>query len=184
MSKKTLNLQKISVKEYAELSDTTSYDVILRHCKPEKNFLDKDGDILQMSYTNVKYCLSILTNDVTWKDIAEVFYYVFGVSESEFFNADIVSYFKAKNYIDNTFKTILDNEIALSKGGNVNVSKWQSAGGDRLTPYEKVLSLDQLGERYGIYPFDLGRKPYSEIFYLIAMVKTVNEVNYNYSKEN
>jgi hypothetical protein len=77
---------------------------------------------------------------------------------------------------------IIENESVLAKGSNVNVTKWQMAGGDRLNQFNNVISLDQLAERYGVYPFELGRKPYSEIFYLISMVKTINEVNYNYSK--
>ena len=183
MSKKVLNLNKIKVHQYIGLKPNNEYDVILSHCNQKKSFLNKESDILLMPYIDVKYCIELLSGQVTWGSISELFQIVFKCSNDEFLNAEITDYFPARNYIDNTFKIIIDNENVLAKGSNVNITKWQMAGGDRLNQFNKTISLDQLAERYGMYPFDLGKKPYSEIFYLISKVKTINEVNFNYSKE-
>lgn len=182
MSKNVLNLNKITVHQYIELKDKSQYDLILSHCLQKNSFNGKESDIFQMSYTNVKYCIKLMRGGSTWGTVSEVFEIVFGCTKDEFLNASIVDYFPARNYIDNSFKMIIDNENNLAKGSNINLTKWQMSGGDRLNQFDNIISLDQLSERYGAYPFDLGRKPYSEIFYLISMVKTINEVNFNYNK--
>lgn len=182
MSKNVLNLNKIKVHQYIELQANNEYDIILSHSNQKKSFANKETDILNLPYVDVKYCIDIMRGSITWEKIAEVFKIVFGCTRDKFFNAEITDYFPARNYIDNTFKLIIENESVLAKKSNVNITKWQMAGGDRLNQFNNVISLDQLAERYGVYPFDLGRKPYSEIFYLISMVKTINEVNFNYSK--
>ena len=56
------------------------------------------------------------------------------------------------------------------------------AGADRLKPYNDTLPLVQLGKLFGQYPFYLGRKPYGEIFSLLAQTKTQNEVENDYQK--
>ena len=182
MSKNVLNLNKIKVHQYIVLQPNNEYDLLLSHCNQSKTFLGKESDVLKLPYIDVKYCIDLLSNSVSWDKIAELFGVVWGCSKEDFFNAEITDYFPARNYIDNTFKLIIENESVLAKGSNVNVTKWQMSGGDRLNQFNNVISLDQLAERYGLYPFELGKKPYSEIFYLISMVKTINEVNYNYNK--
>ena len=175
-----LDLKNITVAEYMELPTTIMYD-ILNHVSGENKFNGKKCNIMNLPYTNVKYCIFLLQKITNFKTICEVFTEVFGTTEYEFYNALILDFFKARNHIIETFKIITNNEFLISQGGNIDKGKWQMAGSDRLKPYDSVLTLDQLAQRYGGYPFDYGRKPYSEIFYLIAMTKTSNEVNYNYS---
>ena len=182
MSKNKLTLKNISVLEYSKLSNDYTY-AILNHVNGVNKFLDIECNIMQMPYTNVKHCMTLLRSINSFDTICEVFILVFGVTKDEFYNADVLSYYKARNHIIDTFKLITDNELKLSKGGNTDLGKWQASGGDRLNSYDSVLPLDEIGVRYSIYPFDLGRKPYSEVFYLMAMTKTINEVNYNYNKQ-
>jgi len=92
-----------------------------------------------------------------------------------------LDYYRLRNHLINTMKLIQDNENKLAQSGKIDIGKWKMAGGDRLKPFDDLMPLDQLGERYGIYPYDIGRKPYSEVFMLMAGVKTLNEVNYNYT---
>ena len=174
-------MYNITVKKYSRLKSTLNYDMVLNHIKGENIFLGKRVDIVRLPYNNIKYCLSLLQKVNDFDTLFQIFNIIFEVERDEFDNADIVSYFKAKNYIIDSFKLINDNESKLSKGSNTDLGKWKMAGGDRLAMYDSFLPLDQLGERYGQYPFELGNKPYSDIFYLMAMTKTLNEVNYNYN---
>jgi len=171
----------ITVKQYSQLDSTLKYDMILNHIKEDNKFLNKEVEIVKLPYNNIKYCLSLLQKVNDFDTLYQIFNIIFDCSKEDFLNADIVSYFKAKNYIINSFKVINENESRLSKSSNTDLGKWKMAGGDRLAMYDSFLPLDQLGERYGQYPMDLGRQPYSEIFYLMAMTKTLNEVNYNYN---
>ncbi len=180
MSKNKLSLKNISVLEYSKLDNNLEYEV-LNHLKPKNKFIGIESNIMQMPYTNVKYCINLLRNINDYNAICELFSIVFDIDNNSFWNAPIDNYFEARNFIIETFKLINDNEQKIAKGGNTDVGKWKMAGSDRLNPYNDNLPLDQLGQRYGGNPFDWGRKPYSEVFYLIAMTKTSNEVNYNYN---
>ena len=179
MSKKKLSLNNISVLKFSKLNDIGDYNV-LNYIKGKAEFMQKPCNIMQMPYTNVKHCMMLLRKSNGIESMCEVFQNVFDIDADTFYNGEILSYFEARNHIFEMFKLIAENETKLSQGGNTDLGKWKMAGGDRLSNYDAMLPLDTLAQRYGGYPFDLGRKPYSEVFYLMAMSKTINEVNYNY----
>ena len=174
------SLRNITVQEFLTSKDYLNYDEILKHITAKKN----EVNILQNSYTNIKYCISLLQKEQGGFDgITEVFEILFGFNKETLMQLKVLKYYELRNYVIETFKNIVNNEMKLAQGGNTNLAKWQFAGGDKLRPYDNVLPLDQLAERYGGNPFDWGKKSYSEVFFLIAMNKNLNEVNYNYSKE-
>jgi len=176
-------LNNITLQEFIDSNDFYKYDSVLQHQKGKNIFLGKECNILSKPYTDIKYCISLLRSLKSFDDVIEVISILTEKSKEEVLKSDIVEYYSFRNYIINTFKQIQDNESKLAKSTNTDAGKWIMAGGDKLKPYDDVLPLDQLAERYGGYPFDFGRKPYSEIFYLMAMTKTLNEVNINYSKQ-
>jgi len=170
-------LKNITVAEYLVSKDFLKYDEVLRF-EAGQNF---GHNISSNSYTNVKYCLSLLQKVSSFDTIIEVFEILFGIKEEELMQMRILDYYRLRNHLINTMKLIQDNENKLAQSGKIDIGKWKMAGGDRLKPFDDLMPLDQLGERYGIYPYDIGRKPYSEVFMLMAGVKTLNEVNYNYT---
>jgi hypothetical protein len=173
----------ITVKQYLKSKQAFIYDSVLDHLKGDNLFNGQRVDITQISYVNVKYCLSLLSNINDFSKLAEIFNIVFDISEEHLMNTDIVSYFKARNYMIETFKIIINNEKKLAQNSSTDLGKWKVAGSDNLNRYSDVLPLDQLAERYGLYPFEIGKKSYSEVFYLMAMTNTLNEVNFNYNKQ-
>lgn len=176
-------MYNIKVKQYLKSKKAFIYDSVLDHLKGDNILNGKRIDVTQISYVNVKYCLSLLNNINDFSKLAEIFNIVFEISEDDLMNCDVVSYFKARNYLIETFKIIINNEKKLAQNSSTDLSKWRVAGGDSLNRYSDVLPLDQLAERYGMYPFEIGKKAYSEVFYLMAMTKTLNEVNFNYNKQ-
>jgi hypothetical protein len=171
-------LKKINVQQYIALEDKSIYNALLSHLNPINLY---NVEISNMSYTNVRYCIRLMSELNNWGNVKELFELCF--NDIDFMNMDVVSYFHSKNYLLQSFKIIVDNETKVSKSGNFDIGKWKFAGGDRLKPFNDFLPLDQLAQRYGGSPFDWGRKPYGEVFYLIAMTKTSNEVNENYNKQ-
>lgn len=94
----------------------------------------------------------------------------------------VTEYFSARKFMLAEFERIIITENKLLATQSTDSHLWEMAGADKLKPYSDTLPLLQLGRLLGQYPFDLGRKPYSEIFNLLAQTKTQNEVEAAYRK--
>ena len=175
-------MNDIALKKYVTLTDTSEYDNVLHFLKPKNIFLGKKMDVQSMMYINVKYCFKLLPTVNKWEDICELFNLCFGVDNEDFWNASIVEFYSARNFLIEELKKTAENEIKLLSGNQKDSDKWKRAGVNRLDKFSDMISLDRLGQRYGMYPPDLGRKPYSEIIYLSAMIKTDNEINTAFSE--
>jgi len=175
-------MKNLTLRQYTRLPDATAYDSILQHLKPKNTFAKKQMDINAMPYANVKYCISLLPKVSGWDGIQQLFEICYGVTEKEFWRARIVEYYAARKFMINEFTRVIATEAKLLNTLSTDSHLWHMAGADRLKPFCDTLPLVQLGRHFGQYPFDLGRKPYSEIFSLLAQLKTQNEVEAEYSK--
>lgn len=175
-------MKNITLKQYISLADTLQYDSILEHLSPQNSFGGSQMDINTMPYANVKYCIRLLPKVNSWHGIQQLFEICYGTNEKDFKKARITDYFAAKKFLLNELERIITAENKLLHTQTTDGHLWQMAGADRLKPYSDTLPLVQLGKLLGQYPFDLGRKPYSEIFSLLAQTKTQNEVENEYRK--
>ena len=175
-------MKNITIKQYTNLPDTTLYDNILEHLNPKNTFGGSQMNIGQMPYANVKYCIRLLPKINTWNSIRQLFEICFDVPEAAFWKVRITEYFAAKKFMLAEFERIIATENKLLATQNTDTHLWEMAGAEKLKPYSDTLPLLQLGKQFSQYPFDLGRKPYSEIFNLLAQVKAQNEVENEYQK--
>ena len=175
-------MKNITLKQYTALPDTLQYDAILEHLKPVNRFAGKAMDINNMPYANVKYCIRLLPKVSDWNGIQQLFEICFDITQHQFWKASVKEYFSAKKFLIAEFERIIAIENKVLASQNTDSHLWQMAGADKLKPYSDTLPLLQLGKHFGQYPFDLGRKPYGEIFSLLAQTKTQNEVESDYQK--
>lgn len=175
-------MKNISLKHYTRLRDTLPYDSILEHLNPQNSFSGKAMNINAMPYANVKYCIRLLPKIADWNGIRQLFEICFDIDEKAFWKATITDFFAAKKFVIAEFERVIATENKLLASMSTDSHLWQMAGADKLKPYSDTLPLLQLGRLFGQYPFDLGRKPYSEIFSLLAQTKAQNEVEEEYRK--
>lgn len=175
-------MKNITIQQYAALQNTLVYDSVLNHLKPKNSFNGHSMNTAAMPYANVKYCIRLLTKVNSWQSILKLFEICFGINEKNFWNTGITDYFAARKYMINEFQRIIKTEEKLLATVSTDDHIWKMAGADKLRPYSDTLPLVQLGKLLGQYPFDLGRKPYGEIFSLLAQTKTQNEVEAEYQK--
>jgi len=174
-------MKNITLKQYTALKDPAPYD-ILTHLNPKNHFAKRQMNVNQMPYANVKYCIRQLPKVISWQGIQQLFEICFEVPEKDFWRATVIEYFSARKFMIAEFERIIATENKLLVTQNTDTHLWEMAGADKLKPYSDTLPLLQLGKLFGQYPFDLGRKPYSEIFNLLAQTKTQNEVEAEYGK--
>ena len=175
-------MKNITLKQYAALADTSAYDTLLEHLNAVNSFGSSTMEISTMPYANVKYCIRLLQKIDSWQGIEQLFSICFDVKDKAFWNSRITEYFAARKFMISAFEKVIKTENKLLATQSTDGHLWQMAGADKLKPYSDTLPLLELGKLFGQYPFDLGRKPYGEIFSLLAQTKTQNEVENEYRK--
>lgn len=175
-------MKNISLKQYTLLPDTTLYDCLLEHLNPKNNFAGRQMNINAMPYANVKYCIRLLTKIDSWTGVLQLFEICFDITGKQFWRRPVTEYFAARAFIVAEFERIIATEAKLLATQSTDGHLWDLAGADKLKPYGDTLPLLQLGKLFGQYPFDMGRKPYGEIFSLLAQTKVQNEVEGEYQK--
>ena len=175
-------MKNISLKQYTRLRDTTQYDLLLEHLNPANTFAGRQMDIAKIPYANVKYCIRLLPKVSDWNGVRQLFEICFDIDEKSFWKAPVTEYFPAKKFMLKELERIMKTENKLLSTMSTDSHLWDMAGADKLKPHSDTLPLLQLGKLLGQYPFDLGRRPYGEIFSLLAQTKTQNEVETEYRK--
>lgn len=190
-------MNRITVKEYSMLKDTSIYDAVLPFLKPKNKLSDGTIDLNKLSYSDVRKCLMLIKNVDSWEKQKDLFCLAYGINEFDtkkshtvlqdkiikgFWGCEIDEFFSAQNYLIKALKELLEREKKLLQSISVNQGLWEQAGGNRLDKFSNVMPLVQLGEIYGIYPYELQHKPYNEILTLLVCHKEKNEVNYEYEK--
>jgi hypothetical protein len=179
-------IQLITIQEYAKLKDTSFYDSILSHMKPHNSFMKGKIDFDALTYEEVRKCLQLMQNMDSWEKQKQLFELAFGLNKVKskliFWETFIDEYFSALNYLTKSFKDLIVKESKLLKSINHNSVFWEQAGGKKLDKFSNIMPLMQLGEIYGLYPYELKNKPYNEILVLLVANKEKAEVNYEYEK--
>jgi hypothetical protein len=171
------SVRNIKLKELVASKDYSKYDSVLHFINLKNKFIEKESNIETMPYINVRYCIKLLTKIEKWENICELFCLCFDIKNDYFWESDLINYYQARNYLLKEFKNIVETEQKmLSSSFDKDTLRWELAGIKRLEPYSDYLPLDRIGQRYSINPMELGRKPYSEVFYLQCMIKTDNEI--------
>lgn len=169
------------LKKYA-LSNDVSNDAVLLYVNARNSFAGKQMNINKMPYVNVKYCIGLLAKVTDWQGIIKLFEVCFDVQEKNFWKADVSEFYAAKKYMVSEFERVVVTESKVLSSQQKDEHLWVMAGADRLKMFSDTLPLVQLGKMLGQYPFDLGLKPYSEIFTLLAMTKIQSEVEIEFQK--
>ena len=174
-------MKNITIKQYSDLADVSAYDLLLS-LQPKNSFQGRTMDINTMPYANVRYSLRLISKISNWQTVQQLFSICFDVTEQEFWAAPIHEYFAALRYLIHAFEQCVANENKLMSSNNQDAHLWQMAGGDRLRSFADTLPLIHLSKMFGMYPYDIGRKPYSEVFTLMIATRTQQEVENEFTK--
>jgi len=175
-------MKNITLKQYSELPDASEYDAVLEHLNPINSFAGKSMDVNKMPYANVKYCIKQLGKVSNWQMVQQLFEICFDADENAFWGAGVIEFYQARKYMIRELERVVTTEYKAMASPNSDEHLWLMAGADRLRPYSDTLPLVNLAKQFGMYPYDLGRKPYGEVFSLMVQVKVQGEVEMEYQK--
>lgn len=174
-------MEDITIKEYSRLDEVKrfTYDV-LNGIEQKQTFNDVRFNIDALTWSEVKGVIKTLTRFDKWDSVVDIYETCFKIDKELFWSSSIIEYFSTKRMIVETFINLKKREIELLKSSDIDSMLWEQAGGSRLDRFADILPLKQLGTIYGVYPIELGKKPYNEILALLVMHKTDREVNEKY----
>jgi len=173
-------IKNITVKQFTD-KPSAEY-AILDAITPANGFAGRTMNINTMPWSNVRYCMRMLQRPMDMPGICQLFEICFDIDADAFWGAGIIEFYQAKRYIIHQFESVATNEAKVLHSQSKDEHLWMMAGADRLKPFADTLPLLQLGKAFGQYPFDLGRKPYSEVFSLLVQLKTQGEVEQEFHK--
>lgn len=175
----------ITLQEFIQLADTTEYTAL--DVVPGKNVIT--GQSMQaLPYSSVKYLIKTLPTLNSWAGMQQVFEICFDsdkapFKETQFYAMGVLEYHQARNFITSSITAIIESEAkAFKTVGSEDVDLWTRAGADRLKPFDSIAPIIQLGQLLGQYPYDIGRKPYSEVNTLLIYYKIKGEVTAEFQK--
>jgi len=173
-------MNDITVRQFFD-NPTISHASVLTAMDAKDGFCGRSFNINAMPWANMKYCLRLLQKDGI--DVVEsLFEICYDVAGDEFWNASAFEFFGAKAYIFEQFKKTVENEAKQLSGRGQDDHLWHMAGADRLKPFNDLLPLMALGKQFGMYPPDIGRKPYGEVLNMLVALKIQGEVESDFVK--
>lgn len=177
-----MELKNIKLKTYKNKVDVSEYDNLLKYLQPKNDFRGLKLDTNKITYKEVRSLVKLLKTGNDWNSIFSIFEICYKVDKEAFYNGDIVDFYQARNFIFDYVVSTQKRESSLLQSIGVDTEIWKAAGGDRLNKFSDLMPLVQLGELFGVYPFDLENKPYNEILVLLVALKERGEVNQQFSK--
>lgn len=172
-------MKNINVKEYFELSNKFEYDLLLVSLLPENIF---DKNINEFTYLDVINLFKFAKKDLSFDNDFVLFSLFFGIEKYQFETLSVTDYFSAKKFTLNFVRTTAERQNKLLSSVNIDNDKWQMCERGRLNKFNDIMPLVQIGEIYGIYPFDLQNKLYSEILSLLVLHKTKKDVQNEFNQ--
>lgn len=176
-------MKNITINQFIKLSeDKQAKYHFLKFQKGCNTYAGKTINFTHLPFVKVRNILTALTRKLSFDDTVELIGSAFDIPTDKIGDTSLSEFLAAKAYIEEQANTIRIRESKIANNSGVDLVKWQTAGGAKLAPFDTVLTLHTLGEKYGKYPFDLGQKPYAEIMYLYTAVRTYDQVCNEYTK--
>jgi hypothetical protein len=175
-------MDKLTIKQYSKLLDTFEYDIFLNALKPLNLFCGNKLDYNKITYAEVRKLFHLANTGKTLDDMCDMFCIAFNIEKGVFWSGNIDEYFSAKNFIIKYLKDTQEKESKLLNSIDADAGLWEQAGGNSLNVFSDLMPLVQLGEIYGVYPYDLQHKPYNEILTLLVLHSKKNQVQNKFNE--
>lgn len=173
-------IENIKLKEFSTSPKAERLDSILKSILPVNNFAGNKIDLDFLPYNDFRECEALLKKGKTFEDICKAFCLAYSISESDFWNCGVIDFYQAKNYLLDTILKVRRMESQLLKSIDKDANLWQMAGGDELNVFGSIMPLVKLGKIYGMFPYDVGLKPYAKVLTLLVLHKKEDEITRKY----
>jgi len=159
---------------------------LLKSMRDKPIFLGKVPSYDNLTYGQAKFIFQLISDNkgvIPNEGLAEVFSYVYGVTEDEVLDASLTDVYRALNPVMAVIKSVRDLEIKMLGGGDeVKKALYKQAAGTLLDGFDYILPLIELGKTYGLYPYDISKKKFTEILVLRAAESRLSQVDKKFTE--
>lgn len=173
------NLKNITVKEFFQLNeaDALSYVELQSIMKSKPVFLNRKAKELgELSFGDVAQ-LKRNISEPSYEGLMDSFKMVFGIKQSQYLNADVVSFFYALNWMRESVIALMNKEKALVPEPDPDL---EMAGVNRLAVFSEMSTLINLGRSFSKAPTEIETWKYNMVFAILLYDKVHGEVQKNY----
>lgn len=182
------NIENISIKEYLQLKDTSSYDIFIGILNPRNSFAGRTYNVNALTYNEVEIIKSIITKETQLEDIKELLIHLYNIrgniNESPddiFFKASVFDLFKATAFLEEFVKTAYEREKKLLSSVPDDKMLMINAG-ERVKPVSSLLTKMTIAKDYGVTPREVGEWSYLEVFNIQVVNKIVDDLQKEYNE--
>jgi hypothetical protein len=92
-------MKNITIEQYKNSENVLEYDNLLKHLNPKNEFLGNSLDVNKITYKDVRSLVKLLKSGNDWDSIYDIFDICFDVSKGRFYEASIVEFYQARNFV-------------------------------------------------------------------------------------
>ena len=177
-------IDNISIYDYFNLEDASSYDVFINTLKPVNSFNGRKCKVGNLTFDQIEVIKKIFSSP-TIADIKDMFQTCFDIRGSfeesadyEFYNTSIFELFRAKRFLQDHIVTLIEREKNQLSGATDDKMLMINAG-ERLRPFNHQLTKMRIAEQFSRTPKEIGNWKYREVFSILV----ANKVNAEITKE-
>ena len=168
-----MELKNITIGKYLSLPEQLKfrYDLVYDYIKPLNSFNGKECNLLNLTFDEVSVVKKILANpkQETIKKLFEICY-----SEESLLKCSIFDYFQAKKYIDEEVIRMVEREKKLLK--RLPNKKGKKVNTEDLNKFGSLNTKIEIGQMFGVNPYDVGNWKYNDVLHIQAYNTTVNNI--------
>ena len=180
-------IDNISIIQYLNLEDSSSYDIFIDCLNPVNSFNGKQCNINKLTFDEVQVIKQILRhpNEETIKELIQELYNVKGSfvlsRDTEYYSASIFDLFKCITFLSDFVKSVIEKENNWFGGVDddkmlmINASK-------RIAPFSHLLTKMNLAEQFSTTDSKVGGWKYNKVFALLQANKVNNDLKKEYNE--
>ena len=179
-------MNKITLREYFNLKDTSEYDFYIDIIQSENMLCGKKFDHNKLTFNEFHIAISIFNNP-NLSELIELFIHLFRIndtfeisSKNRLLNESVFQFFKALRYI----KLFIEEKLNLQEKlmySEVDARMLEINGYKRLKPFSIILIKIKLAEQFGKTPEEIGYWKYSQVVNILASNNIISQIEKEYA---
>lgn len=182
------SINDISIIEYLQLEDSSSYDIFIDILNPVNRFAGRTFNPNRLTFNEVEIIKSVFSGNAELEDIKELFIHLYKIkgtmresADEIFFKTSVFDLFKAKAFLSEFILSILERERDWLSSPPDDKMLMLNAG-ERIKPFNSLLTKMTIAKDFNCTPREVGEWSHLEVFNIQVVNKVFNDLQKEYNE--